>query len=40
MFDVPGSGKDSIECAEQAELYRAFHFLASRNALEKVNQKE
>ena len=38
LFDVAGSGKDSIQCAEEAELYRAFHFLSSRNALEKLNE--
>ena len=40
MFDIAGSGKNSIECAEGADLYQAFHFLASRNALEKLNEKQ
>lgn len=32
-------GKDSIQSAEDADLYRAFEYLACQNAIERVTQQ-
>ena len=37
MFDI--SGKTSLKAAEDADLYEAFNYLASVNALESINKK-
>jgi hypothetical protein len=39
MFDIPNSGLTSIQCAEQAPLYEAFHYLASQAALEELKNE-
>ena len=37
LFDM--DGKDSIQSAEDADLYRAFEYLARQNAIERVTQQ-
>lgn len=39
MFDQLGSKKTRLQCAGEADLYEAFHYLARCNALEKLNEK-
>ena len=40
IFDILGSKKTRKQCAEEADLYEAFDYLASRKALERLNKED
>lgn len=40
QFNIGGSGLTALECAEQANLYEAFNYLAHQNALSKLQNSK